>query len=141
LKNYFIEPTNNLFNSDSLHFGVKQYKIRIEEMEDLLTQFKIKSQPHKLIELEELVVSLREKLNEKEKIVGELSQKLKDAINKSTYIFDERQAISSLSTAMKEKDMIIYNLKNELKSVIKDCETKKFDNNINSIKAIEPSNI
>jgi hypothetical protein len=107
-------------------------------MEDLLTQFKIKSQPHKLIELEDLVVSLREKLLEKEGVVSELAQKLKDAVNKSTYIFDERQAISSLSTAMKEKDMIIFNLKNELKSVIKDCENKKTDN-VNNIKTTEPS--
>jgi hypothetical protein len=97
-----------------------------------LTQFKIKSQPQKIIDLENLIVSLKEKLNERDAAINDLSHKLKDAINKSTYIFDERQAISSLSTAMKEKDMIIFNLKNELKTVIKECEGKRIEDKVES---------
>jgi hypothetical protein len=104
-----------------------RFKAKIEELEDLLTQFKIKSQPQKIIELEELILSLKERLNEREAMVSDLTQKLKDAVNKSTYIFDEKQAIGSLSTAMKEKDMIIFNLKNELKTVIGERENKKTD--------------
>jgi predicted RNase H-like nuclease (RuvC/YqgF family) len=102
-----------------------------------LSQFKIKSQPQKILELENLIISMKDRLGDREATVHELSGKLKEAVNKSTYIFDERQAISSLSTAMKEKDMIIFNLKNELKSVIHENENKK--NEQFSINKTEPS--
>ena len=111
---------NNSFNTT--HGGnsinVKQLKQKIEELEDLITQQKNTNSPHRTVELEENIMSINNKLQEKEKINEQLVQKLKDYLKKTKGLFDEKQAVYSLTMALREKDIIILNLKNNLK----DCK-------------------
>lgn len=113
-------PYNNSFNtSNNMNtVNVKQLKQKIEELEDLITQQKNTNSPHRTVELEENIMSFNNKLQEKEKINEQLVQKLKEYLKKSKNLFDEKQAVYSLTMALREKDIIILNLKNSLK----DCK-------------------
>ncbi len=117
-----INSPYNSFNSSQNpnmnNVNVKQLKQKIEELEDLLTQQKNTNSPHKTVELEENILSMNNKLQEKEKINEQLVQKLKDYLKKTKGLFDEKTAVHSLTMALREKDIIILNLKNSLK----DCK-------------------
>ena len=114
--NGYLDSINlqNSFSSNMTFNNAKQLKLRIDELEDLIAQFQNTNSPNKQVELEELIISLKEKLIEKEKMINILNSKLKESIKKSGHSFDERQAIASLSLVIKERDTIILNLKNEL---------------------------
>ena len=113
--NNYNNSFNNTTNPNINNVNVKQLKQKIEELEDLITQQKNTNSPHRTIELEENIMSFNNKLLEKEKINEQLVGKLKDYIKKSKNLFDEKQAVYSLTMALREKDIQLLNLKNSLK--------------------------
>jgi pSer/pThr/pTyr-binding forkhead associated (FHA) protein len=95
----------------------KQLKMKIEELEDLVTQFKMTNSPNKIAELEQQIISSNEKICEKEKKIESLMIKFKEFSKKTNMVFDEREIVTSLSNALKERDLIIISLKNQLRDI------------------------
>lgn len=77
-----------------------------------------------MVELEESLGKHYEKLIEKDQIIEGLQIKLKEYLKKNNVIFDEKQAVYSLTKALREKDIIILNLKTQIKDM-KDIERVK----------------
>jgi hypothetical protein len=128
--NYGQNSPNMLYNSiDSgiqnfNQINIKSLKMKIDELEDLLTQYKNTNSPNKIVSLEEQILSLNNRLAEKDKQIENLNLKLKEYLKKTNLVFDEREAIHSLSNAMREKDIIILNLKNQVREM-RDMEKVK----------------
>jgi len=129
-------------NPNNININVKLLKAKIEELEDLLSQYKNNCSPHKIAELEESLNSQYEKLNEKDKIIENLQGKLRDYLKKNNNIFDEKQAVYSVTKALRERDIMIINLKTQIRDMrdndrVKALEIdnlsriaeKQFDNN------------
>ncbi len=101
-------------------------KIRIEELEDLVTQYRNMNSPSTQIELEELVTSLKHKVSEKDNALQQMSIKMKEYIKKNATSFNESEAIAKLSFALKERDVIIMKLRNQKDKV--ELPEKRFIN-------------
>lgn len=140
----YMEPqgcfNNNMYNSfnsgnfNSNNINYKQMRVKIEELEDLLTEYKNTSSPNKIIELEETIISLNNRLTEKDKQIEQLNNKLKEFLKRTNMVFDEKQAITSLSQAMREKDIVIINLRNQIRDM-RDIEKVK-NNEIDNLSRI-----
>ena len=109
------------FNSNGPHgngnINLKYLKNKIEELEDLLSQYKNNCSPQKLIELEDSLISQYDKIIVKDKLIETLQIKLKEYLNKNHVIFDEKQAVYSLTQALREKDIMIINLKMQIREM------------------------
>ena len=115
-------------------FNPKLLKIKIEELEDILTQYKNTNSPNIIIELEETIITLNSRLTDKDRQIEQISNKLKEYLKRTGIIFDERQAINSLSQVMREKDIMIINLKNQMRD-LRDFEKVK-SNEIDNLSRI-----
>ncbi len=111
--------------------NLKFLKNKIEELEDLLSQYKNNCSPNKIVELEEALGAQYEKLNEKDKLIDSLQVKLKEYLKKNNVVFDEKQAVVSLTKALREKDIMIINLKAQIKEM----------RDIDKVKALEIDNL
>ncbi len=106
-------------------------KNKIEELEDMLSQYKNNCSPNKIVELEEALGAQYEKLSEKDKLIESLQVKLKEYLKKNNVVFDEKQAVVSLTKALREKDIMIINLKAQVKEM----------RDIDKVKALEIDNL
>lgn len=106
-------------------------KSKIEELEDLLSQYKNNCSPNKIIELEEALNAQYEKLSEKDKLIENLQIKLKEYLKKNNIVFDEKQVVISLTKALRDKDIMIINLKGQIKEM----------RDIDKVKALEIDNL
>jgi hypothetical protein len=111
-------------NNNNININIKSLKSKIEELEDLLTQYKNTNSPIKIIDLEETILIMEKTIEEKEQIVESLKSKYKEVVIKSNSVFDEKQAIVSLSQTMRNKDIEILNLKNQMKNIKSNDNTK-----------------
>jgi chromosome segregation ATPase len=145
--NYGQSSPNVLYNSnDSMmqnfnQINIKSLKMKIDELEDLLTQYKNTNSPNKIVSLEEQILSLNNRLAEKDKQIENLNNKLKEYLKKTNLVFDEREAINSLSNAMREKDIIILNLKNQIREMRDMEKVKNYElDNLSRILDKQPDN-
>jgi hypothetical protein len=145
LASYFEQPSTML-NSFSSNFNynnnnpnqnqisIRHMKVKIEELEDLITQYKNSNSPNKIVELEEMILNLNENLMTKNKVIDDLNLKMKNYIKQSNMLFDERQAIISLSLALREKEVMILNLKNNVRDMKDNEKIKNYElSNLNKI--------
>lgn len=122
-KNYDIK----LFNKKEFEFGesinvnstkiINNLKLKIEELEDLVSQQSFIMDPHRISELESIIEEDNKEIAKKNNQVEILNSKIKEILNKPNFIFDEKQAVYSLSQAMREKDVLILDLKKALRDI------------------------
>ena len=87
-------------------------KAKNEELEDTIYQQNIVSSYSKIVELEESIILSRNECYNKDKIIDGLNNKLKTYFNnKDINIINENEMFSSLTKAIREKDLQIINLK------------------------------
>jgi hypothetical protein len=109
-----LSETNQLFN---FNLNVKLLFLKIEELEDIIAQYKNTNSPVRIVEIEESFLDLNLRISEKEAHIERLNRKLNEYLKKNNLLFDESEAINSISKALSEKDIAIVNLRNQLKEV------------------------
>ena len=98
----------------NLNLNVKMLFLRIEELEDIIAQYKNINSPVRIVEIEESFLDLNLKIEEKETQIERLNNKIDEYLKQNNKIFDESEAINSISKALNEKDMIIISLRNQI---------------------------
>ncbi len=114
LNNFNEKVLQDKISNNSL---INNLKIRIEELEDLLAQQSSVMDPFKIAELEILIEEDNKEIAKKNQHIEILRSKIKEILAKPNYIFDEKQAVLSLSQAMREKDVLILDLKKALRDL------------------------
>lgn len=115
---------NSLFQLKSEEFSqnnhkliIDKMKIKIIELEDLIAQQSSLMDPFKISELEKIISELSIEVAEKNNLIEQLKFKIQDILKKPNFLFDERQGIYSLTQAMREKDILILDLKKALRDI------------------------
>lgn len=125
--NVAVSQSNN-FNSN-INISFYEMRMKIEELEDLVSQQNSVMDPFKIADLEQVIADTNREISNKDAQIEILNNKIKDILSKPNYIFDEKQACFSLSQAMREKDVLILDLKKALRDIRElDYKTKMDDN-------------
>ncbi len=106
-----LSETNQQLN---FNLNVKMLFLRIEELEDIIAQYRNINSPVRIVEIEESFLDLNLRIEEKQAQIERLNNKLNEYLKQNNKIFDESEAIHSISKALNEKDIIIVSLRNQI---------------------------
>ncbi len=106
---------------------INKMKFKIEELEDLIAQQSSMMDPVKIAELEKTITENHKEFADKNNLIEQLKAKIQEILKRPNYIFDEKQAVYSLTQAMREKDVLIL----DLKKAIRDGKENNFTSKIN----------
>lgn len=96
---------------------IHSLRMKIEELEDLISQQSFVLDPSKLADLEKTISEDNKELAEKDNIINQLKSNIQEILKRPNFIFDEKQAIYSLTQALREKDVLILDLKKALRDI------------------------
>jgi len=120
--NSLIEIKSEEYHQTKNKLFICNLKMKIEELEDLIAQQTSMMDPLKIAELEKTIYEDCIQLAEKNNYIEQLKSKIQEILKKPNFMFDEHQAIDSLTQAMREKDVLIL----DLKKAVRDFKEKNY---------------
>jgi hypothetical protein len=113
--NSLIDIKSEEYHQSKNKLLICNLKMKIEELEDLIAQQTSMMDPLKIAELEKTISEDCILLAGKNNYIEQLKSKIQEILKKPNFIFDENQAVHSLTQAMREKDVLILDLKKALR--------------------------
>ena len=145
--NLYFDSEKNNYNSagsmssiNNLQKKIIKMKLKIEELEDIIAQQNSIMDPFKFSDLEFIISENNKIISEKNTQIENLTGKIKEILNKPNFIFDEKQACFSMSQAMREKDVLILDLKKAIRNMLENENRFKIDDSSPIYKFLDKKN-
>lgn len=110
-----LNSVNDIYSEASPQINniglLNNMKLKIEELEDLIAQQSSINDPLMIADMEKTILEDNKEIGEKNILIEQLKSKIQEILKRPNYIFDEKQAVYSLTQAMREKDVLILDLK------------------------------